>query len=450
MMKDDRRLDDFFRKKLGERKPTFDAASWEKMDALLGEKPKKKRRGLFIWLLGIAGLFLLLGTWSSIFYTKKTITATEDRSLLENETEKQINLVFENEDEKDNENENRNEKVLEPITKQEEIGTRETDDKKVLRKKSLIFNEVLSEKEAEDEIIDKTLTSNNESKNGNKDEKQQSLISKGLGQINLLEISIPKELEREEEQIDLPLIEESIVKKESRPIRFAALGGTKHYTRQTSQGNQWGMGWELGMELEKPISEKWAIGSGFSMYQRKKFANQDSETQVTAGMPDVANTGVFISEIVSTPSEDMNLTYLKLPLFVRYQWNEKSSIRAGLWGSYLLAASGDLLQYEFVTNMNTNESNKNNLPILKASLENLPDYNRVDLGLEAQYEFQFTERWRCYVGMSYGLSAVFQNSNNLLEQMDSGGTLGSSPSNTSPSNVQGRQVYLDVGLRLGF
>ncbi len=80
-------LDDFFKKKLGEREFEFDEAHWADALDLIEAEDKKDRKGFFFWLFGLAAVFTLIA-----FFAIQKYKLSADTSIAQNTTESTTNI----------------------------------------------------------------------------------------------------------------------------------------------------------------------------------------------------------------------------------------------------------------------------------------------------------------------------------------------------------------------
>lgn len=476
-MKNDKyKLDDFFKKKLAERQASFDVSSWEKMQGLQTPLPARDYRKLRLCLLILLFLFFTFFggkmIWEYDTATKATQALVEqgilaEPALIEEGKGETINTFNENKN-APIKKENKDEKLKSGIktrSKTEPFMIKHPIS--IFRKEEMVLNQ--STQAAIVEIgIPRNEKNSQASSSNERGERLESKkgINHEKGQSALIEAERPHEkgnvlpidtralqLIEREQNVDLPLIEFEAKKPKLKPI-YAGYLGMKNYVHETIEGYKWGLGWELGAEIAFPLNEKWNLGTGLSLYQRKKFLNTNQEIQFSEDVS--ANVPTQLNTALNYPSENARLLYMKWPVFASYRWKEKSSVRLGLWASYLLDVSGDLITENIsglIASSGAFNVTGSQTSTRAIRMDDISNYQRRDYGLMIGYAYAFDKHWSMMLNADLGLLSFEGDSILLGSQEDS--TVFSDPTgflgNQFSTDVkQKHQLSLNIALRYEF
>lgn len=197
----------------------------------------------------------------------------------------------------------------------------------------------------------------------------------------------------------------------SQEIRFGAKAGLNvsslrgNYPKDVDETKS-RIGFHIGGFAEYEIDDK------FSLQPELLISTQGGSFEVRNDYYD-SSMGNYYESFTQTPK----LTYLNLPIMLKYKVLEKLSIEFGPQIGYLIGAKS---KWEYVDSTNPNENETIEVDMLKdgtytfggTTVQIKPKTNRLDFGLNIGSSYDLTEQLFVQARYNLGLSAFDKNSTN--------------------------------------
>ena len=378
-MNNNNHIDNLFREKLTNRNIVFDASSWEKAEAILNAK-SRKRRGAIIWFAG-ATLFLLI-TIGSIFIfntnqdSKQVLSKTPSSTLLQTQGNQQIKSISQSNESLEIQKTTKNH-LLESNEKNNTNTAFVSESKQTTTKQATLVKpnnkHMGSHKQPTAEVA--LNTNPIFTKPQEKEENINKIPSLGYVYSKLEENSIDNFSCQSKDNTWLDRSSFGLVMGTSVSKPFKNTSGRVNYPV---------FGMLLGIRYSHRVNDDFSFDANV-IYQNR------------GGL----NSSIWSEKDIITKTENKSLHYIDVPLYFNYRY-DRHGVLLGYQHSFLVGS---------IDKINVLEKTNNELVVKKSTtkFQNSEAFSSFDGALVLGYEFVWTDQFNVGIRGNYGLFDVTDN-----------------------------------------